>query len=289
LILANSRKERIFMYGSIIGDICGSIYEWNNRVTDKPGDINLVNQECYYTDDTILVLAIADAVLNGRDYQKYLLTWTKKYPNCGYGIKFKTWFTQNNPKPYNSYGNGSAMRVGSIGWCFETLEETIDEAGKSARITHNHKEGIKGAKAVAAAIYLARNNKTKKEIKEYIENEFKYKLSTDITKLREKYKYEATCQNTVPPAIMAFLESSNFEDSIQIAISLGGDSDTLASITGSISEAFYKNIPLSLINFVNNKLQDDMKAVLNKFYNRYLTAFGLEYYTVKNSRIDIYL
>jgi ADP-ribosylglycohydrolase len=163
------------MYGAIIGDICGSIYEWNNLVTDTPHKIDLINQKCYYTDDTILTLAIADAVLGNNDYQDSLLTWARKYPNSGYGGNFKKWFNQNDPKPYNSYGNSSATRVGSIGWCFDSLEETLTEARKSAQVTHNHKEGMKGAMAVAAAIYLARSGKTKNEIKEYIENEFKYK------------------------------------------------------------------------------------------------------------------
>jgi ADP-ribosylglycohydrolase len=281
------------MYGSIIGDICGSIYEWNNRVTDRPGDIILINQKCYYTDDTILTLAIADALLNDRDYSKYLLSWARKYPNSGYGGKFRNWFTQKSPKPYNSYGNGSAMRVGPVGWCFETLKETIDEAGKSAQVTHSHKEGVKGAKAVAAAIYLARKNKTKNEIKDFIEDEFKYNLDKNLNKIRKNYRFndglKATCQSTVPPAIMAFLESNSFEDSIQIAISLGGDSDTLACITGSISEAFYKNIPLSLVRFVNNKLRDDMKEKLRLFYGRYLTAYGLENYYLENRRVDMYI
>jgi ADP-ribosylglycohydrolase len=222
-----------------------------------------------------------------------LLRWARKYSNSGYGGKFRNWFNQSNPKPYNSYGNGSAMRVGPIGWCFDTLEETIDEARKSAQVTHNHKEGMKGAMAVAAAIYLARNGKKKHEIKAYIENEFKYKLNKDLNKLRRTYRFyegiKATCQSTVPPAIMAFLESSNFEDSIQIAISLGGDSDTLACITGSISEAFYRNISLSLIDFANNKLQDDMREILKKFYERYLMPFDLRYYTFKKNRLDIYI
>jgi ADP-ribosylglycohydrolase len=254
------------MYGSIIGDMRGSIYEWNNFVTEHPDTIILENQKCYYTDDTILTIAIADAIVNKNDYKTSLLTWARKYPNSGYGGKFRNWFNQSNPKPYNSFGNGSAMRVGPIGWCFNTLGETINEARKSAQVTHNHKEGMKGAMAVAAAIYLARNNKTKKEIKEYIEREFKYQLSNDLNELRKTYRFNegfnVTCQGTVPPAIMAFLESGNFEDSIQIAISLGGDSDTIACITGSISEAFYRNISLSLINFANNAPRPKGRGIL---------------------------
>jgi ADP-ribosylglycohydrolase len=277
------------MYGSIIGDICGSIYEWNNRKTNNPREIDLINQKCYYTDDSILTLAIADAVLSNNNYQDSLLIWARKYPNSGYGGGFRNWFNKKSPKPYKSYGNGSAMRVGSIGWCFETMEETIDQAGKSAQVTHNHKEGIKGAQAVATAIYLARNNKSKTEIKECIEKEFRYNLSKDLSALRKSYQFDETCQGTVPPAIMAFLESNNFEDSIQIAISLGGDSDTLACITGSISEAFYKTIPLSFIDFVNSKLKDDMKEVLEKFHEKYLRQYNLEYYTFKKRQLDIFI
>jgi ADP-ribosylglycohydrolase len=276
------------MYGSIIGDICGSIYEWNNRKTETPEEIELINPKCYYTDDTILTIAIADALLSDRDYQRCLLKWARNHP-AGYGGKFRKWFNKENPQPYKSWGNGSAMRVGPIGWSFNSLEETINEAEKSALVTHNHKEGIKGAKAVAAAIYLARNNKSKKEIKAYIESEFKYNLSEDLDVLRRKYKFDESCQGTVPPAIMAFLRSNNFENSIQIAISLGGDSDTLSCITGSISEAFYKKISFPLIDFVNRKLQDDMKEILKNYYDKYLSSFGLEYFKVKKHIIDLYV
>ena len=275
------------MYGSIIGDICGSIYEFNNYKTDTPENINIIHPKCYFTDDTILSVAIADAILSDGDYKKNLLKWAWKYPKSGYGYRFMQWCLNKNPQPYNSYGNGSAMRVGSIGWAFDTLEQTIDEAKRTAEVTHNHKEGIKGAQAVAGAIFLARNNKTKTEIKEFIEKEFKYNLNKDLSAVRKKNKFEVSCQKTVPPAIMAFLGSNDFINSIQIAISLGGDTDTLACITGSIAEAFYKEIPLSIIDFINKKLDDDMKKIISKYHEKYLKNYGLEYYIKKGHIINI--
>jgi ADP-ribosylglycohydrolase len=277
------------MLGSIIGDICGSIYEWNNYVTDKPENIELKNGKCYFTDDSILTTAIAESLLHNKEYQKHLLNWARKYPKNGYGGRFKNWFTKDVQSPYNSYGNGSAMRAGPIGWAFNTIEETLIEAGKSAEVTHNHPEGIKGAKAVAAAIYMARNNCTKREIQNYIENEFKYKLNKDIHKLRKNYRFKGgllgTCQATVPQAIMSFLAGNDFENSIQIAISLGGDTDTLACITGSISEAFYKNIPLPLVDYAEKIIPQDIKDVIKSFYEKYLTKYGLMYYEIKHINI----
>jgi ADP-ribosylglycohydrolase len=277
------------MYGSIIGDICGSIYEWNSYKTDSPEKINLINQKCYYSDDTILSVAIADALLSDKNYKNALLKWARKYPNSGYGIRFREWFKKTKQRPYNSWGNGSAMRVGPIGWYFDTLEETVYEAKKSAELTHNHKEGIKGAQAAAAAVFLARNNKSKIEIKEHIEKVYRYNLSENIIKLRQRYMYESSCKGTVPPAIMAFLASNDFEHAIQIAISLGGDSDTLACITGSISEAFYKNIPALIIDFVNLKIQDDMKAIITEYYEKVLKKYGLKYYIKKGEIMDMYI
>jgi ADP-ribosylglycohydrolase len=271
------------MYGSIIGDICGSIYEFDNYKTEKPEEIELINQKCYYTDDTVLTIAIADAILSDKDYERTLLKWGRKYNN-GYGKSFREWLKKDTPKPYKSWGNGSAMRVGPVGWAFDTLEETLLEAEKSAAVTHSHKEGIKGAKAVAVAIYLARNNEVKENIKKYIENEFHYNLNDEIKKIRQHYKFNESCQGTVPEAITAFLESDSFVNSIKIAISIGGDTDTLCCITGSISEAFYKHIPASIIDFANTKITDDMKKIINDFYNRHLIKFGMNY---RNRIIDI--
>ncbi|MDR0551357.1 MAG: ADP-ribosylglycohydrolase family protein [Spirochaetaceae bacterium] len=266
------------MYGALAGDICGSIYEWNNRKTETPEKINLIDDECQFTDDSVLTIGVADALLSGGDYKAGIVTWARKYPHSGYGGSFRKWFKEENPQPYNSWGNGSAMRVSPVGWAFGTLEETLDAAKKSAEVTHNHPEGIKGAQATAAAIFLARNGKSKAEIKEYVEKEFAYNLDEDLGELRKTYTFDESCQGTVPPAIMAFLVSNDFVHAIQIAISLGGDTDTLACITGSIAEAFYKEIPAKLAGFINAKISGDMKQVIKRFHEKYLQVFGLDYY-----------
>jgi ADP-ribosylglycohydrolase len=168
------------------------------------------------------------------------------------------------------------MRAGPVGWAFDTLEETLLEAEKTAAPTHNHREGIKGAKATAAAVYLARNGKTKAEIKDFIEKTYKYKLNVPLNRIR-KHAYAGTCQRDVPAALICFLESSDFINSIQVAISVGGDTDTIACITGSIAEAFYKNIPLWAIKFAHEKLGEDMKGVIGTFYEKYIKKYGLVY------------
>jgi ADP-ribosylglycohydrolase len=268
------------MYGAIIGDICGSIYEFDNRKTGRPETIELSNPACHYTDDTVMTVAVAEAAFSGMDYEKAILKWAKAYPKESYGRSFRSWFQSETPRPYNSYGNGSAMRVSPIGWAFESLEETLIEAEKSAACTHNHPEGIKGAQAAAAAVYLARNRKTKDEIKTYIESNFAYNLNRSLSEIRPIYQFDETCQGTAPEAITAFLESHDFTHAIQCAISIGGDSDTLAAITGSIAEAYYSckekhtrifgGIPQELITFAESKMNTDMINIARMFYRREL-------------------
>ena len=265
------------MFGAVIGDICGSIYEFNNHKTDRPEVIELMNPACFYTDDTVLTAAVAEAAFNDGDYEKSILKWARAYPKESYGHNFRKWFRSKNPKPYNSYGNGSAMRVSPIGWAFDSLEETLREAEKSAACTHNHPEGIKGAQATAAAIFLARNGSTKEEIKAQIESKFGYNLNRTLAEIRPSYQFDESCQGTVPEAIIAFLESRDFTHSIQCAISLGGDTDTLAAITGGIAEAFYKHsekhfrifsgIPEKLISFAESKMNNDMISVIRNYYS----------------------
>jgi len=265
------------MMGAIIGDICGSIYEFDNRKTDQPETIELINSECFYTDDTVLTAAVAEAVFSDGNYEKSILKWARAYPKESYGYSFRAWFLSDYPQPYNSYGNGSAMRVSSIGWAFDTLEETLLEAEKSAACTHNHMEGKKGAKATAAAIFLARSGKTKLEIKNFIESEYGYNLSRSLAEIRPLYTFDETCQGTVPQAITAFLESNDFTHAIQCAISIGGDSDTLAAITGGIAEAFYSRtekkfriypgIPVELKEFADSKMNTDILSVIHKYYH----------------------
>jgi len=259
------------MYGAIIGDICGSIYEFNNRKTGNPGEIDLLDPNCVYTDDTVLTCAVAEAAFGDRDYGAAILKWARRYPKESYGHNFSRWFLSENPQPYNSYGNGSAMRVSPVGWAFSTIEETRAEAKRSAECTHNHSEGIKGAEAAASAVFLARTGKTKAEIKAYIETEFGYNLGRTLDEIRPAYVFDESCQGTVPEAITAFLESHDFVHAIQCAISIGGDSDTIAAITGGIAEAFYITnglpaIPEDLSQFAENKLPADMQGLMDRIF-----------------------
>ena len=257
------------MYGAITGDICGSIYEFENFKTDNPAEIPIPDEHCFFTDDTVLTCAIMDALMIDRDYKRTVYAWANKYPNCGYGGRFQAWFRSHNPEPYNSWGNGSAMRVSPVGWAFNIIEETLAEARNSADITHSHPEGIKGAQATAAAVFLARQGESKKKIKSYIEKTFGYNLNRTLKDIRPNYKFDESCQGTVPEAIIAFLESDDFTGAIQNAISIGGDSDTLACITGGIAEAYYKRIPGGLFNFARRKMTDEMVEVVTGFYARF--------------------
>lgn len=250
------------MIGAIIGDIIGSEYEWKNI---KSTDFSLYSHKSRYTDDTVLSIAIADALLNNTNYGIAIKKWGNKYPNAGYGGNFRKWLKSDISKPYNSWGNGSAMRVSPIGFYFETIEETLKAAKETADVTHNHPEGVKGAQATASAIYLARNGSSKIEIKQYIENNFNYDLSRRIKDIRPTYSFDVSCQGSVPESIIAFLESDNFESAIKIAVSLGGDSDTIACITGGISQAFYKKIDTKLIGFAKEKLPSEMQIIVEKF------------------------
>jgi ADP-ribosylglycohydrolase len=257
------------MYGAILGDILGSIYEFHNRKTKNPETIDLFNPDCFFTDDTVLTVAVAAAILNGGTYQKMTLTWARDFPSAGYGGGFRRWFDGDNHKPYNSWGNGSAMRVSPVGWAFDTLDETLDQAKKSAEITHNHPEGIKGAQATAGAIFMARTGSSKDEIREYIKKTFGYPLQKTVNEIRPAYRFNESCQETVPEAITVFLESRDFPHAMQLAISLGGDTDTLACITGGIAEAFYRTIPQDLLDFAHARLPERMKIVIEDFYDRY--------------------
>ncbi|GHU59016.1 hypothetical protein FACS189411_15350 [Bacteroidia bacterium] len=252
------------MYGAIIGDFVGSVYEFDNTLDY---DFPLITAESEITDDSILTIAIADAILLKKDYGERLYYWGNKFshPKGAYGNSFYNWLHNLNPKPYNSYGNGSAMRVSSIGWAFDTLEETIKQAQLSAECTHNHPEGIKGAQAVAAAIFLLRNGKNKGFVHQYISANY-YDLNFNLQDIRPSYHFDVTCQGTVPPAIKCYLESSNFEDAIRLAVSLGGDSDTLACITGSLAEADPSyQIPEELKKAAMNTIPTELKHIVELF------------------------
>ena len=259
------------MLGAIIGDIVGSPYEfddYNIKTTDFP----LFSNESEITDDTIMTLAVAQGLMNGKkDAQKTYNEITKcmqklgnEYPYMSYGYNFQSWLCSDNPKPYNSYGNGSAMRVSSVAWFFDNLEDVEKFAEISALPTHNHPEGIKGAQAVASAIFLARIGKTKSEIKNYIVKKYNYDLSKTCDEIRPTYHHVESCQETVPQAIAAFLEGNDFEEVIRLAVSLGGDSDTLTAIAGSIAEAYYP-IPEDIKKIALKFLDDDLIKIYNQF------------------------
>jgi ADP-ribosylglycohydrolase len=257
------------MYGALLGDIFGSIYEFNNRKTDKPEEINLLNPDCYYTDDSVLTIATAQAILTDGDFRKAYQEWARRYPRAGYGGGFRRWVFGDSSQPYNSWGNGSAMRISPVGWAFSTMEDTLAEAKKSAEVTHNHPEGIKGAQATAAAIFMARNGASKADIREYIIQQFGYNLDRTVSEIRPIYKFNESCQGTVPEAIIVFLESHDFAHCMQLAISIGGDTDTLACIAGGIAEAFYKEIPKEMIDFADNRIPYSMKQVVSGFRGKY--------------------
>jgi len=257
--------------GAVIGDTVGSIYEFNNH---KSTEFELFGQYNEFTDDSILTVAVAKwlAIDPDRTLKKLdecLVDFTRRFPNPkgAYGTSYVVWANSNNRKPYNSWGNGSAMRVSAVGWACDTLVETLETAKRSAEITHNHPEGIKGAQATAAAIFLARTGKPKKKIKDYIEKTFGYNLSRTCDEIRPHYDFDGSCQGTVPEAIIAFLESSDFESAIRLAVSLGGDSDTLTCITGGIAEAFYKEIPKAIADKILTMIPQEFKEILGKFNN----------------------
>jgi ADP-ribosylglycohydrolase len=258
--------SNLILMGAIAGDVIGSVYEYN---APKTTEFDLFSPDSWVTDDSVLTIAIADAILRKRSYLECVREYAREYPDSGYGGMFRNWMYSETPQPYNSYGNGSAMRVSPVGWAFENVEDVLKEAEASAAITHNHPEGIKGAQAVALAIFRARKKATKAEIKDEIVARFGYGLSQSLDEIRPGYQFDETCQKTVPPAIVAFLESNDFEDAIRNAISLGGDADTLAAITGSIAEAFYGSIPEGILREVRNRMPAELWAVVEEFNCRY--------------------
>lgn len=249
------------MIGAIAGDIIGSRFEYK---PNKTKDFELFSKECDFTDDSVLTVAIADSILRGRNYTKNLRSYCLKYPLRDYGDEFMRWAKSGSDIPHRSNGNGSAMRVSPIGNYFDTLDDVLKNSKESAKITHHHVEGIKGAQATASAIFLAKQKKDKQKIKEYISETFGYKLDESIDSIRKWYKYDGSCQGTVPQAITSFLEAKDFEDAIRNAISIGGDSDTLACIAGSIAEPYY-GIPKEIRNFVEKKLDPQLMSVVRKF------------------------
>jgi ADP-ribosylglycohydrolase len=251
------------MLGAITGDIIGSVYEFENAKPEY--DFPLFENASEFTDDTVLTVALADSILTGIDYQTKLFEYYRLYPYCSYGSRFQLWAVRQERKPYNSWGNGSAMRVSPVGWAYNDLETVLLKAKESAGVSHNHPEGIKGAQATAVSIFLARTNHSKKEIKEFVERNFYYNLDFDFEDLRKNYKFNESCQDTVPQAIFTFLISESFEDSIRKAIYIGGDSDTLACINGSIAEAFYGGVPEEIKSEVYKRMDSRITIITNDF------------------------
>lgn len=254
------------MLGAIAGDIIGSIYEHRPI---KTMDFPLFGPGCRFTDDTVLTVAVADCILSGASYAQKYEDYYYRYPNAGFGGAFQDWASSHDHRPYNSWGNGAAMRVSPIGFVFDDLQQVLAEAKKSAEVTHNHPEGIKGAQATATAVFLARTEVGKADIKRFVESSFGYDLSRTLDQIRPAYSFDISCQGTVPQALTAFLESNDFEDAVRKAISLGGDSDTLACITGGIAEAFYKKVPDSITERVFKVLDEQLASVTQRFLDTY--------------------
>ncbi len=253
------------MIGAIAGDIIGSVYEWNNIKTKQ---FDLFSPDCCFTDDTVLTVALAESILTQTDYVSLMKDYYRRYPDAGYGGLFHRWAQAHDSQPYNSWGNGAAMRISAVGFAFNTLEEVLLRAAKYTAVTHNHSEGIKGAQATAAAIFLARTGKTKADIKQYIAENFHYDLSRSVDEIRPTYRFNESCQRTVPEAIVCFLEATSFEDAIRNAISLGGDSDTLACITGGIAQAHY-GVPAAIVERAMSILDPDLEDVTARFMSAY--------------------
>ena len=254
------------MLGAIVGDIIGSAYEFNNT---KRKEFHLFTPKSKFTDDTVMTLAVARWLCDDKEHRKETLVQRmqelgRRYPTAGYAGSFMRWLYNPEPQPYNSYGNGSAMRVSPVAFYAHSLQEALGLAKISAEVTHNHPEGIKGAQAIASSIYLARHGATKREIKSYVEENFHYDLSRQLDDIRPTYSYDMSCQNTVPQALLAFLEGANFEEVMRSAVSIGGDSDTIAAMAGGIAQAFYV-IPKKLSSYCYALLTPELRGVLNDF------------------------
>ena len=255
------------MLGAIAGDVIGSVHEGAGT---KTKDFPLFGDECRFTDDTVLTIAVAERMLHGGEYINLFHDYFHSYPQAGYGQSFALWAGYRRCEPYNSWGNGSAMRVSPVAYAFDTLEEVLDEAQRSAAVTHNHEEGVRGAQATAAAVFLASSGASRLEIREAIEVRFGYELGHRLDDMRPGYVFDVSCEGSVPQSIIAFLESTSFEDAVRGAISLGGDADTMACIAGAIAEPFYGGVPEPIANLVLDLLDRRLRRTITEFRQRYL-------------------
>jgi len=263
------------MLGSIIGDIIGSI--WEGRQS-KSKDVELFCEYNTFTDDSALTLAIAEAILEKTDYQSEIIKYYMRYPDAGYGHLFKEWAKSDKPKPYNSYGNGSAMRVSPIGFAFNDLDTVLAEAKKSAEMTHNSPDGIAGAKAIALAILMARQGESKERIRAQVGKRFRFEIDDSVEELKQfnTENWEvigSSTRDSVPVALLCFLDSTDYEDTIRNALYLGGDTDTIACMAGGIAQAYYKEIPEWIVTESRNRLNDEQLAIVDRFNQKY----GIDY------------
>lgn len=250
------------MLGALAGDVIGSVYEHRSPRTE---DFRLFTPHSRPTDDSVLTLATAEALLGNRDYALAYLEWGRAYPHAGYGGSFRKWLQSERPEPYGSWGNGSAMRVSPVGHAFASLPEVMEEARRSAEVTHDHPEGIQGAQAVAGAVFLARQGTTREDLRTWLADTFGYSMDRTVEGIRPDYRFEVSCQRSVPEALICFLDSRDWEDAVRKAVSLGGDSDTLACIAGAVAEAFYGKVPVGIVREVGKRLDSRMGHVLARF------------------------
>lgn len=260
------------MIGAVIGDIVGSVFEFDNlRVLDFP----LFSSASTFTDDSVLTFATASVLLANGDYTATYQDFSRRYQGRGYGGNFWRWIYSDDPKPYNSFGNGSAMRVSPVGFAFENLEETLAEAKRSAEVTHNHPEGIKGAQATAQVIYMARKGASKAEIKQEIIERYGYDLSRPLDLIREVNEFNETCQGSLPEAISVFLEGQTYENTIRLAVSIGGDTDTISCIAGGMAQAFFGSIPAGIVRAARACLNPELLDILDRFQSQFPAAAPL--------------
>lgn len=258
------------MIAAIAGDIIGSIHE---RAHIKRTDFALFKPSSRFTDDTVTTLAVADCLLRGKPYAATLRDYGRRYPDRGYGGMFRKWLASDDMGPYQSFGNGSAMRVSPVGFAMGSIDEVLAEAKRSAEVTHDHPEGIKGAQALALAVFLARRGADKETIRGEIAGRFGYDMQRTVAAIRPRYKFDVTCQGSVPEAILAFLDSDDVEHALRLAISLGGDADTLACMAGAVAQAYYKRVPAAIVTEVQVRLTPELWALTLEFCARHEVAY----------------
>jgi ADP-ribosylglycohydrolase len=254
------------MLGAIAGDIIGSVWEASG---EKCYEFPLFTKESRFTDDTVMTVAIAHALLEDRDYAEAMREYGMRYPFAGYGMQFSRWLTDANMGPYGSYGNGGAMRVSPVAWSMRSIDAVLEEAARSAAPTHNHPEGIKGAQAIALTVFLARCAIDKEDIRREIASRFHYDLSRTVNEIRLRYLPDVTASGSVPESIISFLDADSFEAAVRNAVSLGGDTDTMACMAGAIAEAYYGGVPAPIAREVENRLPAEFQRVIERFAGRY--------------------